>query len=120
MFREYFFLMMELYPGGDLLDHLTLNVRLPEYQARDIYRQVIRGLEYIHSRGVIHRDIKLENIMMDKKRSRVVIADFGLSNVMRAGKVLRTRCGTEEYAAPELLDINTNYDKEVTTLVSTV
>ena len=111
--RDYYFLMMELYPGGDLLDYLTLHVRMREVQARTIFLQIMRGLDYIHARGVIHRDIKLENIMMDKTRAKVVISDFGLSNLMKAGQVLRTRCGTEEYAAPELLDTKTSYDKEV-------
>ena len=112
--RDYYFLMMELYPGGDLLDYLTLHVRMREVQARSTFHQIMRGLEYIHAQGVVHRDIKLENIMMDGTRTRVVISDFDLSHTMKDGQILRTRCGTEEYAAPELLDNKTNYGKEVT------
>ena len=112
--RDYYFLMMELYPGGDLLDYLTLHVRMREVQARSTFHQIMRGLEYIHAQGVVHRDIKLENIMMDGSRTRVVISDFGLSHTMKDGQILKTRCGTEEYAAPELLDNKTNYGKEVT------
>ena len=57
---------------------------------------------YIHSKGILHRDLKLNNILLDVSLSRCVIIDFGLSTFFRPGKALTTHCGTCEYAAPEL------------------
>ena len=68
--RDYYFLMMEFYPGGNLLVYLNLHVRMGEVRARSTFHQIMRGLEYIHAQGVVHRDIKLENIMMDGTRTR--------------------------------------------------
>ena len=107
------FLVMELFTGGNLLDYLAANLRLGEEQARDFYGQIISGLGHIHSRGVVHRDLKLENIMLDRTRTRVAITDFGLSTALREGESLKTRCGTQEYAAPELLDTSCQFSKEV-------
>ena len=110
---DHHFLMMELFTGGNLQDHLASHVRLGQDEARNIYGQIISGLGHIHSRGVVHRDLKLENIMLDKTRTRVAITDFGLSTRSREGEFLDTRCGTEEYAAPELLALASQFTKEV-------
>ena len=110
------FLMMELFTGGNLLDHVYSHGRLGEEEARNIFGQIISGLDHIHSRGVVHRDLKLENIMMDKTRTRVAITDFGLSTSTREGQDLHTRCGTEVYAAPELLDKASQFTKEVSSV----
>ena len=114
--RDHQFLMMELFTGGNLQDHLTSHVRLGQDEARNIYGQIIAGLGHIHSRGVVHRDLKLENIMMNKTKTRVAITDFGLSARTKEGESLKTRCGTEEYAAPELLDKTCQFTKEVSSL----
>ena len=116
---DHHFLMMELFTGGNLLDHLASHVRLGQDEARNIYGQIISGLGHIHSRGVVHRDLKLENIMMDKTRTRVAITDFGLSTRTKEGESLKTRCGTEEYAAPELLDTASQFTKEVSSVFIT-
>ena len=110
---DYQFLVMELFTGGSLLDHLATNLRLGQEQARDFYGQIISGLGHIHSRGVVHRDLKLENIMLDRTKTRLAITDFGLSSALREGESLETRCGTQEYAAPEVLDTGCHFSKEV-------
>merc|ERR1712227_584651 len=71
------------------------------------------GLNHIHNRGIIHRDIKLENIFLNHDKSVAVIGDFGLSNFWIPGAQLKTRCGSAEYAAPELLDKKKSYTSAI-------
>ena len=71
-------LVMELGAGGDLLNFVRKRKKLDEDTARVLFKQVIEGLGYIHSKGVLHRDIKLDNILLDGK-GNVKIADFGVS-----------------------------------------
>ena len=103
---DYFCLAMDLYQGGTLCDLITDSRlgRLEENVAKVYLQHILRGLQHIHQRGVVHRDIKLENVFLNHDRSRAVIGDFGLSNLWSPGGVLKTRCGSAEYAAPELLD----------------
>ncbi|CAI5980956.1 unnamed protein product [Closterium sp. NIES-65] len=63
--------------------------------------QIVSGIEYCHRNMVVHRDLKPENLLLDAK-GNVKIADFGLSNVMRDGHFLKTSCGSPNYAAPEV------------------
>jgi serine/threonine protein kinase len=71
-------LVMELGAGGDLLNFVRKRKKLDEETSRVLFKQVIEGLGYIHSKGVLHRDIKLDNILLDGK-GNVKIADFGVS-----------------------------------------
>lgn len=76
-----------------------------EERARRYWSQTLRGLEYLHSRGVAHRDIKPENLLLDE-HDRVKISDFGMATVFRHGareRLLARVCGTVPYAAPEVL-----------------
>lgn len=75
---------------------------MPESLARYYFRQIINGVEYCHLHLVAHRDIKPENILVDHN-NMVKIADFGLSNLMKDGKFLKTSCGSPNYAAPEII-----------------
>ena len=70
---------------------------------RPMFRQMATAVEYLHSCGVVHRDIKLENFLLDGT-GKVLIADFGLSRACRDGDALKDRCGLLEFTAPELLD----------------
>ncbi|CAO1409244.1 unnamed protein product, partial [Diamesa serratosioi] len=59
-------------------------------------------VSHIHKKGIVHRDIKLENILLDKQTNRIKLADFGLSCIWDKSTYLKTNCGSPEYAAPEL------------------
>ena len=76
--EKHYLFFIELCQGGDLLQYVRRRRKLNEPLAKYLFRQVICGLGYIHSLGVIHRDIKLENILLDNE-GVVKIADFGVS-----------------------------------------
>ena len=63
---------------------------------RTFFRQILSGIGHLHSKKIIHRDIKLENILLDKNQIKAVIADFGLSNFWEPDTKLQTRCGSAE------------------------
>ena len=73
-----------------------------ESDARNIFQQIIFGVEYLHTHQVSHRDLKPENILLDVDNN-VKLADFGLSNIMKDGIFLYSSCGSPNYAAPELI-----------------
>ena len=75
--------------------------RLAEGQARRYFRQIIEGLKYLHGKDIVHRDIKFENILLDKD-DNVKIADFGMSKACTTSQQLSTRCGSTRYISPEM------------------
>ncbi|KAK9278328.1 hypothetical protein L1049_027893 [Liquidambar formosana] len=95
------YIVMELMEAGDLVDYVSKKGILHEDEGRRIFQQIILGLEFCHRNMVAHRDLKLENMLLDSK-GNVKIADFGLSNFMREGHLLKTSCGSPCYAAPEV------------------
>ncbi|XP_045777357.1 serine/threonine-protein kinase NIM1-like isoform X2 [Maniola jurtina] len=111
------YVVMEAAGGGDLCA-LVLAARgaargLPEPRARALAAQLVSAVRHMHCRGVVHRDLKMENIMLDSTKQFIKIVDFGLSNVWSAGGALRTPCGSLEYAAPELFVDGRRYGPEV-------
>ncbi|KAI8607595.1 kinase-like domain-containing protein, partial [Chytriomyces sp. MP71] len=69
-----------------------------------MFAQLMSGVGFIHSFGIVHRDLKLENILLDEEQN-VLISDFGFANQSTANPdgLLRTSCGSPCYAAPELV-----------------
>jgi carbon catabolite-derepressing protein kinase len=100
--------VMEMCAGGDLLNYVRKRRRLKEDAARHIFRQIVEGLGHIHSRSIVHRDIKLDNILLDG-RGNMKIADFGVSKVVVKGETMHEQCGTPAYIAPEIL-LDKGYD----------
>ncbi|XP_024980727.1 SNF1-related protein kinase catalytic subunit alpha KIN10-like isoform X3 [Cynara cardunculus var. scolymus] len=100
--RSAIYVIMEYMNSGELFDYITENSRLEEDEARHFFQQIISGVESCHLHMVVHRDLKPENLLIDSK-GNVKIADFGLANVMRDGHLLKTSCGSPNYASPEVI-----------------
>ena len=74
-----FFTVLEYAANGDLFDFVSSNGgKLTQIDSMKIFQQIINGLEYLHLKGIAHRDIKLENILMDKDNN-AKISDFGFA-----------------------------------------
>ncbi|KAF8339776.1 kinase-like domain-containing protein, partial [Cantharellus anzutake] len=95
-------LITELCSGGELFDYLVEKGRLSEDETRRLVGQLCLALHYVHSNGAVHRDLKLENVLLDD-RCNVKIGDFGFTREYEQGRLLETFCGTTGYAAPEML-----------------
>ena len=94
--------VLEFVDGGSLLELVEARGRLSEAEARPLVWQLIDALEHCHACHVCHRDLKLENCMLDRTRSKIVLIDFGLSIVWREGGTLCKSYGTPCYMAPEM------------------
>lgn len=103
-------LVFELLSGGTLLDHVAKHggKPLPEAEARDLLWDVVSGLSAIHAIGIVHRDLKLQNIMLDERR-RAKICDFGFAKRASAADIVTVEarrfaspCGTPGFVAPEV------------------
>jgi serine/threonine protein kinase len=104
--EEFYYLVTEYIQGGDLFDYLKArNFSLTESRVRDIVAQLLQALGYLQSFGVIHRDIKLENIMMSTQEESAAprLIDFGLSIVLGPTQTTAEPYGTLGYVAPEVL-----------------
>lgn len=107
-------LVMELVDGGELFYKIVDRGSFTEKDARNVVRQVCRGVAYLHSMGIAHRDLKPENLLCDGDGDNMTIkiADFGLSKIFGEGETLETSCGTPDYVAPEVLT-GSAYDNAV-------
>jgi calcium-dependent protein kinase len=108
-------LVMECCEGGELFDRLKDVKRLPEPEAAHVTQQMLLAVHYLHSHGIAHRDLKLENFLFDQRGGNLLkLIDFGFSRFCdQTGpprlRRMRTACGTLNYAAPEVLvDTYTN------------
>jgi serine/threonine protein kinase len=75
--------------------------KMTDAEAREYFKQLMEGLDYLHGHDIIHRDIKFENVMLDAK-DRVKIGDFGMSKTATVKQQLATRCGSTRYISPEM------------------
>lgn len=107
------YIAMEFVGGGSVHGFLKKrqNCRLEDRLAKQLFCQVCQGIRYLHDRHVVHRDLKLENVLLEDKSSSidsvrenaVKIIDFGFSTIIPPGKTLKIFCGTPSYMAPEIV-----------------
>ncbi|GJJ73169.1 hypothetical protein EMPS_05527 [Entomortierella parvispora] len=96
------YIFSELAHGTTLVEYYRDNNNyVTERDARHIFRQICSAVDYMHNHGIIHRDIKSENIMIDE-RLKVMLIDFGLARRATGPKALTSLCGTVSYMAPEI------------------
>lgn len=110
--REKIILVMEYASGGELYDYLNRMKRIPESEARAIFRQIVSAVHFLHKNQIVHRDLKLENILIDHSGD-IKLADFGLSNSWSPRRLLNTFCGSPLYASPEIVSGIPYYGPEV-------
>lgn len=110
---ESYQVVMEFVDGGNLQDKISATKEFSEDEVRHVMGQILQGLAFIHSRGIVHRDLKHENILLTSD-CKVKIADFGLSKFYDACSdgLMKTLVGTPEFVAPELIR-NEKYGIEV-------
>ena len=99
---ENYYIVMEYCKNGELFEYISKKERLDEDEASSFFYQIINGVEYIHSKGIAHRDLKLENLLLTEDNI-IKIIDFGLSHEFNGKDLLKTKCGSPSYASPELI-----------------
>ena len=97
------YIVTEYAARGDIFDYLVTNGKMSEPEARHKFVQIVSAVKYCHSHGVVHRDLKAENLLLDSE-SNIKLADFGFSNYYKDDCLLSTWCGSPPYAAPELFE----------------
>ncbi|KAI0506053.1 hypothetical protein F5B22DRAFT_482047 [Xylaria bambusicola] len=108
----HWYMLFEYVNGGQMLDYIISHGKLKEKQARKFSRQIASALDYCHRNSIVHRDLKIENILISKTGD-IKIIDFGLSNLFSPRSHLKTFCGSLYFAAPELLQARAYTGPEV-------
>ncbi|XP_075765539.1 serine/threonine-protein kinase SIK2 isoform X2 [Pelodiscus sinensis] len=101
--KSMLYLVTEYAKNGEIFDYLANHGRLSEPEARRKFWQILSAVEYCHSRKIVHRDLKAENLLLDNNMN-IKIADFGFGNFYKSGEPLTTWCGSPPYAAPEVFE----------------
>ena len=100
---KYILIIMEYINGGNLFSFVKKRRKLSEKISKFLFKQIILGLQHIHSHNIVHRDVKLENILIDLNNT-IKICDFGIGRVLSdPSDLLYDQCGTPMYMAPEIL-----------------
>eukprot|EP00316_Scyphosphaera_apsteinii_P021094 CAMPEP_0119314826 /NCGR_PEP_ID=MMETSP1333-20130426/34050_1 /TAXON_ID=418940 /ORGANISM="Scyphosphaera apsteinii, Strain RCC1455" /LENGTH=371 /DNA_ID=CAMNT_0007320025 /DNA_START=64 /DNA_END=1179 /DNA_ORIENTATION=+ len=108
--EEESFIFMELASHGELFSRVISNGSLDEREARGFFRQIMLAVEYLHSQGIVHRDLKLENVLLNDA-DECKVCDFGLAHLYDTDDAQKLKrpllhevCGSKSYAAPEVLN----------------
>jgi protein-serine/threonine kinase len=118
-------IILEYASGGELFDYILNHRYLKDNAARRLFAQLVSGVGYLHKKGIVHRDLKLENLLLDRNRNIIIpddelgedieynlnnkdfVTKMGLDHLQptghRRGDLMQTSCGSPCYAAPELV-----------------
>lgn len=96
---------MEYVSGGSLHSYLRtkVNRQMHEAEAKYLFKQAVQAIHYCHARSITHRDIKLENVLLNEEKNQVRLIDFGFSTCIPNDKKVKLFCGTPSYMAPEIV-----------------
>ncbi len=98
-------MIMEYAGGGELLDFVQERGHLTEIEGRRVFQQLVSALSYCHGRGIVHRDMKLENVLVKSKEDlQIKVVDFGIAGVCTTKKSEKVDAGSIAYMPPEVLD----------------
>jgi len=109
--KKYIYMLMEVSLGGELWTILRDRGWFDDTTTRFYIACVVSAFEYLHNRGIIYRDLKPENLLLDKQ-GYIKMVDFGFSKHIDSGRKTWTFCGTPEYVAPEII-LNKGHDRAV-------
>lgn len=101
--KDMLYIVTEYAKNGEMFDYLTSNGRMIESDARKKFWQILTAVDYCHSHNIVHRDLKMENLLLDANMN-IKLADFGFGNFYKLGDPLSTWCGSPPYAAPEVFE----------------
>ena len=106
-YKDYLYNIMDYAEGGELSQLINSDIEIPEFKIKDIFKQIIEGVKFIHGKNVIHRDLKPNNILfLDKEKTHIVIIDFGISGISNGLNKEIIKAGTFKFTPPEILSKN--------------
>lgn len=101
---KYLVIIMEYASGGELKSYLDEKSHLNELETRRIFKQLLIAVQYCHELGIVHRDLKLENVLFsDASKTSIRVVDFGIAGLLKTNGADKSKAGSLKYMAPEIL-----------------
>ena len=100
--KDFLYLIIDYYPGGDLRFYLEQNIQFNEKQIKFFVANIVLSLRYLRLNNILHRDIKPDNLVFDKK-GYLNLTDFGISKKVKNNKIIKDKSGTLGYISPEVI-----------------